>query len=228
MESGEGLLGELTAGEEEGGGQMRRSLQSTLESIDSLLKKIDQGQGTLGLLFNDPSLAHRVEGAVEQLEGAVAAFEGGSGILPALLHAEAMRLRFTGLLDNLEGTTGNINGLVAELREGEGLLSKLLMDKEYGDKVSGDLERMIENLTLVSEKLNSGDGSIATLINDPAVSDALNDILVGVDESKFLRWLIRNRPKSGTQQRYEEEVEAMEAEGIEPPPLNAADPGGGR
>ena len=197
MERGEGLLGELTAGEEEGGGEIRDSLRSTLVSVDSLLAKIDQGEGTLGLLLNDPTLAHRLTDVVGRLEVTVAAFESGDGILPALLHDAEMRDSFKGLLANLEGTTGKVDALVADLREGEGLLNKLLNDKEYGDKISGDIEQLIENLTLVSEKLNSGDGTVAYLLNDPAVYEALNDILVGVDESKFLRWLVRNRQKSG-------------------------------
>ena len=68
----------------------------------------------------------------------------------------------------------------------------------------------------IAEKLNSGEGTVAQLVNDPAVYEALNDILVGVDESKFLRWLIRNRQKKGIEERYEDEVERMEDEGITP------------
>ena len=45
----------------------------------------------------------------------------------------------------------------------------------------------------------------------------------------FLRWLVRNRQKRGIKKRYHEEVEALEAAGIEPEPLAAAEerPGGG-
>ena len=32
----------------------------------------------------------------------------------------------------------------------------------------------------------------------------MNDILVGINESKFLRWLIRDRQRSGIQKRYED------------------------
>jgi phospholipid/cholesterol/gamma-HCH transport system substrate-binding protein len=226
MERGEGLLGELVTSGEEGAGEVRRSLDSTLASIDSLVAKIDRGEGSLGVLINEPDLVTRVTSAVERLEATVAAFEGGEGILPALLHDAELRDRFTGLLGNLETTTGSLDSLVVELREGEGLLNKLLTDEAYAAKVSGDLERLIENLRLVSEKLNSGEGTVAQLLNDPAVYEAVNDILVGVDNSKFLRWLIRNRQKSGIEERYHDEVEEMEDQGIEPPPLDEP-PGAG-
>ena len=33
----------------------------------------------------------------------------------------------------------------------------------------------------------------------------MNDIIVGVDESAMLRWLVRNRQKKGIEERYEAE-----------------------
>lgn len=226
LERGEGIVGELTSGGEEGD-QQRASLRSTLESIESLLRKIDEGHGTVGRLFNDDTLALRVESIVGRLETTVEAFESGEGILPSLLHDAETKARFDRVLAELETTTGEIGTTVAELREGEGLLKKLLTDKEYGDRISGDLEKLIGNLATVSDKLASGDGTAAQLINDPEVVEALNDILVGVDESRFLRWLIRNRQKKGLEERYKEEVEQMEAEGLEPPPLEPKRGSGG-
>jgi phospholipid/cholesterol/gamma-HCH transport system substrate-binding protein len=226
LERGEGIVGELLVEGEEGD-QQRTSLKGILVSIENLLEKIDEGQGTLGRLFNDDTLALRVESIISRLEITMAAFETGEGLLPGLLHDAETKARFDRVLTQLENTGSEVSDAIAELREGEGLLHKLLTDKAYGDKISGDLERLIENLTLVSEKLSSGDGAVAQLIGDPQVYEALNDILVGVDESKFLSWLIRNRQKKGIKVRYEDEVDAMEAQGLEPPPLKPTAEAGG-
>jgi hypothetical protein len=43
------------------------------------------------------------------------------------------------------------------------------------------------------------------LISDPSVYESVNDILIGINESKLLRWLIRNRQQSGIQKRYDTE-----------------------
>jgi len=226
LERGEGIVGELIVGGEEGD-QQRASLKGTLESIESLLGKIDQGQGTIGHLLNDDTLALRVESIISRLEATLTAFESGEGILPGLLHDAETKARFDRVLTQLERTGSEVSNAVAELREGEGLLNKLLTDKEYGDRITRDVERLIQNLTLVSEKLASGDGTLARLIDDPQVYEAFSDILVGIDESRFLSWLIRNRQKKGIEVRYEDQVEAMEAQGIEPPPLEAAEGSGG-
>lgn len=203
MEEGEGLLGELTVGDEKGE-KITDSLHSTLASLDSILSKIDRGEGTLGRLFNDPTLAERTESAVARLESLLDSFESGEGLLPDLLNDPELSDRFAGAVGNLETTTGELGDLVAEVRQGEGLLNKLLTDEEYAAKVSSDLEQMMENLRLISEKINSGDGTVAQLVNDPSVYQALNDIIVGVNESRLLRWLIRNRQKKGIEVRYEE------------------------
>ena len=43
---------------------------------------------------------------------------------------------------------------------------------------------------------------------------------IGVNESRILRWLIRNRQKKGIERRYKDEVKAIESEGGTPPPLD--------
>ena len=62
--------------------------------------------------------------------------------------------------------------------------------------------------------------SDATLDNleaaDPQVYEAMNDIIVGIDESKMLRWLVRNRQKSGIKVRYEDQIEGQEGPGPAP------------
>ena len=64
-------------------------------------------------------------------------------------------------------------------------------------------------------KLNAGQGTAGKLINDPAVYESINDILIGINESKMLRWLIRDRQQVGIDKR----VQAQQAA---PPPPPAA------
>ena len=57
------------------------------------------------------------------------------------------------------------------------------------------------------------------LIDDPSVYEAINDVIVGVDESRLLRWLVRNRQKTGIKNRYREEQQVADegAAAVEPP-----------
>ena len=53
------------------------------------------------------------------------------------------------------------------------------------------------------------------MISDPSVYESVNDILIGINESKLLRWLIRNRQQAGIEKRVEE---VQKVPGTTPPP----------
>jgi hypothetical protein len=80
---------------------------------------------------------------------------------------------------------------------------------------------MVDQLNEVSLKLTRGEGAVAKLLNDPQIYDAVNDIIIGVNESRILRWLIRNRQKKGLETRYDDTRKEMQEEGVKPPPLDA-------
>jgi hypothetical protein len=98
-------------------------------------------------------------------------------------------------------------------------------DEEYGRQVAEQVREFVQRLNEISQKVSEGEGSASKLINDPQVYEAVNDILVGVNESRLLRWLIRNRQKKGIEKRYEETKEAIEAGGGTPEPLGPHHPG---
>ena len=211
LERGEGILGELTM-ETETGERARASLLATLDSVEGIAAKIESGDGTLGRLINDRSLAASLEESAARFDRVLERFESGEGALPALLSDPATREQVRQTLDNLDTASRELAALAADLRDGEGLLPTLVNDPEYGREVAAELREMIHNLNLISEKLNEGDGTAARLINDPQVYEAINDVLVGIEESRLLRWLIRNRQKAGIEKRYEERQEKPQEE----------------
>jgi hypothetical protein len=61
------------------------------------------------------------------------------------------------------------------------------------------------------------------LINDPAVYESINDILIGINESQMLRWLIRNRQQKGIEKRYDAGVEQPAPPPPPPPATNKSE-----
>ncbi len=203
MERGEGILGQLTD-DSETGNEVRSKLLHILESIDGMMRKTERGEGSLGRLISDDTLAVRLEGSAERLESILELVDSGEGTLPSLLRDSSTKERLDEAITSLGTASREVSELARELREGDGLLPRLLNDEEYGGKLTTDLENLLEKLSRVAERLEGGDGTASQLINDPQVYEAIQDILVGVDESRLLRWLIRNRQKKGIEIRYEE------------------------
>lgn len=215
MERGEGLLGELVS-DPETGQKVTENLTETLNSIQRVVERIEQGEGVLPRLITDPELAHRTVAAVDRLERILTRFDEGEGLLPALLSDPASKESFTATLASLESTSQELAAFSREVRQADGLLPRLLYDEEYGREVANELRDTVERLNRLTAKLDRGEGTAGQLINDPSVYEAINDIIVGIDESWLLRWLIRNRQKAGIRERHEEALQEQPAADPDP------------
>ena len=211
MEAGEGILGELLT-DSEAGRAAKQGLVAIMEAVRDISQQIQRGQGTLGQLIMDDDLVVQLEASIDRFNGVVTSLDEGDGLVADLLHNAETRDRFQTLLENLDKTTESLSAATEQLSSGEGLLPSMLNDEEMASQILGDLRELLQNLNLVSEKLASGEGTLGRLIDDPQVYEALNDIIVGIDQSKLLRWLVRNRQKSGIEVRYHDEVERLEAD----------------
>jgi hypothetical protein len=151
-----------------------------------------------------------------RLESVLAKVDEGEGALPMLINDPASAERVRTTLANLEQTSADLSALASEVRNSDGLLQRLLLDEQYGEEVAGEIERVIERVDRLSVEITEGEGTVARLIQDPSIYESINDILVGIEESRILRWLIRNRQNAGIERRYEDAVEAGEVPPLPP------------
>ena len=219
MERGEGLLGELTT-DSESGRRLRSSIVGTTEALERIANTIESGKGPLGRLLNDKAMADQLAGSLDRFESLLTQAQEGPGLAPALLNDPTMKASFQDTLAQLNQVAKDLQGLTSGLETREGLLPRLVYDEEYGRQVTGKVQEIVDRLSEASQKLTRGEGTAAKLLNDPQIFEAVNDIVIGVNESRILRWLIRNRQKKGIERRYKDEVKAIESEGGTPPPLD--------
>lgn len=213
MERGEGLLGELTS-DSPAGRRLRESMIGTFETVERIAEKLETGKGLMPRLLNDPALSDQFAGAVDRLENLIAQAQSGPGLLPGLINDPQMKAEFDQTLATARQVVQDLQQFSTNLQSQEGLLPRLVNDEAYGREMTDELRGFVRSLNEVADKVNRGEGAAAKLINDPQIYDAVNDILVGVDESPLLRWLIRSRQKKGIEKRYED----AQGQGREPAP----------
>jgi phospholipid/cholesterol/gamma-HCH transport system substrate-binding protein len=209
-EKGEGFLGEITS-ESENGQALSRSLRQTLDSVNGLMKDVRQGKGLVGRLLNDEKAGEKVLGelgsASASLNRILANVEKGTttgeGLVPALLSDPEGKKKFFAMVDSLQVTADGLASFSKDLKSGNGLLGQLVSDGDFSKEFLDDLKKLSSHLANVAAKLDSTEGTAGRLIADPAVHAAIDDILVGINESKLLRWLIRDRQRSGIKKRYD-------------------------
>ena len=239
-EEGKGFLGALTTESKEGK-ELESNLQTTLKTLNSVLHKVDAGQGLVGRLLVDPkygkdtgdSLAAAIR-SVQTVFGKIdEELKTGNGAIPALLADPEGKKKVYQLVDTLSTAAASLAKVTVQLEKGEGTIPMLLHDERLGREFSQNLREFTQRLNSISRKLDEGYGTAGKLINDPSIYDAVNDVIVGVNESKLLRWLVRDRQKSGIEKRYDAE-QAKAAAGTEsahhppPTPTPAPGPGSGR
>jgi phospholipid/cholesterol/gamma-HCH transport system substrate-binding protein len=225
IDRGEGLIGELTTTPETKQ-RITDTFLTTLNKTNAILGHVESGKGLVGRLVYDDAYATSLTGSIQEsarsLQTLVANVEGslksGQGMIPALLSDPEGKKKVFELVDNLKTTSSNLAAISASYQSGQGLVPRLMNDKVYGDQALNEFTGLLHQLNDTVAKLNRGEGTAGKLVNDPSVYESVNDILIGINESKLLRWLIRNRQQSGIQKRYDTES-SKPAPPTPPPPV---------
>ena len=222
IDRGEGLLGEMTTAPETKQ-RITDTLLTTLNKTNAALTHMESGKGAIGKLIYDDKYGEELTASIAQAARSLQAltaniqggFENGQGLVPALLHDPQGKQRVFELIENLRLTSSNLSAFTTTLQTGEGLVPRLLNDKEYGDEALVEFASLVRQLNETVSKINRGEGTAGRLITDPSMYESVNDILIGINESKLLRWLIRSRQQAGIEKRVDERKKAPVAA---PPP----------
>jgi phospholipid/cholesterol/gamma-HCH transport system substrate-binding protein len=208
-EQGEGFLGAITSNSEESE-QLGNSFNAALHSLNAILQKVQSGHGLAGKLLIDEKYGRETSeslaGAIRSVQSLLARIDEGvrtgSGAVPALLSDPEGKKKVYALVDSLATAAASLARVAENLEKGNGALPILLHDERFGKAFTGNLRDFSQRLESIGRKLDEGHGTAGKLINDPAIFDAANRLVVGVDESAILRWLLKNRQKAGIRKEY--------------------------
>jgi phospholipid/cholesterol/gamma-HCH transport system substrate-binding protein len=228
IDRGEGLLGELTTAPESKQ-RITDTVLTTLNKTNAILGHVESGKGVVGKLVYDDAYANQLMGslgsAANSLQTITADVEKGfasnQGLVPALLNDVTAKQRVYETVDNLRTTSANLAAFTAAAQTGEGLIPRLLHDKVYADQALAEFTTLVQQLNVTVAKINNAEGTAGKLIADPSLYESVNDILIGINESKLLRWLIRNRQQSGIEKRVDE---TKKMPNTTPPPVEPKAP----
>ena len=90
------------------------------------------------------------------------------------------------IMSNLNETSRELKGLVASLN----LWTKNIQEQEK-------LTKSLDHLTSVLEKIDNGQGTLGTLINDSSLYDRIDTLLSGSQRQAYVKELVRKTIKTG-------------------------------
>jgi len=135
--------------------ETKTTFVDAISRLDSIAKKVDAGEGSLGRMVNDPQLYEELSAAVANIKAISSRLEAGEGSLGKLLNDPA-------LYDHVSQVAANLEEISGRLKAGEGSLGKLLTDERFYDDASDALA----NLRDISGKVKRGEGTMGRLVND--------------------------------------------------------------
>ena len=208
LQRGEGILGQALQNPEFGKEGLRK-VEATLSNIEDITTKMRNGEGMVGRLLTDKTLSGRLDdlgNAVRDLSTILEAATRGEGALGSLTKkggdAEVA-------ITDLKEAASSLKRTAVHLESKDGLVGKLLNDEEYSNRVAARLEEVLTNLASITKKVDSGQGTLGALITDRTLYDSAEDVIAGVNDSKFARWMLRHYQKKG--------IEAVPPPESEPP-----------
>jgi len=199
-----------------------RASQTSLQNVDVLVRRLDrivaaieQGQGTVGKLINDPSMFNRLNATLSEVQQMVNEIHAGKGSVGKLIMDDELYnkanasvdklnkiidemnqgqgtigkfLKDPTLYDNANKTVAKANALMDEVNQGKGALGKIAKDEEFARK----LDKTVTNLETLTTNMNEGKGSMGKLFVDPSLYNNSDKMLV---ETRSLVQAIRENPK---------------------------------
>lgn len=167
-EAGQGLLGRLVSDT-----TLRDDGMQFIANLRMLSETLRSTDGVAGRLINDRELGNKVTQMVADLGVLIADARDGKGPLGALLRDEAMA-------KDLKELTARLNDLLGKAGDPKsGMVGMMFSDPEAG----ADLKLAIANLRQALEKINSGEGLLATLINDRDLALRLRRVFTQVSRA---------------------------------------------
>jgi phospholipid/cholesterol/gamma-HCH transport system substrate-binding protein len=177
-----------------------------LEDIRKVLLKIDQGNGAMGILLNEPleirETLHHLSLSTQKLSGMLGEIENGKGTLGALISDS---VNFQQAIMDLKTASADLKEVAGQLNSKDGTLGRLINDKEYGEALTNDLRSTMHSLANITAKIDTSRGTLGCLINDDDLFIGLQDVVLGIERSKISKWFIQNRRKSGENVRIKEQ-----------------------
>lgn len=185
-----------------GTGDLVANVLAISNSMRQLLDSVNEGHGILAELIRGPSNPQEktltlasmretlddLQKLTAKLEVAVDRVDRGQGVIGAMLspqnNGKRMVANITSASESMrtasarfEATSLQLHDLVARMDRANGLLPQLMQDQKYAGRVMSNLRRSSDDMREVLDKINSRQGTLGLLINDPSLYDKTTNLV---------------------------------------------------
>lgn len=203
LEQGEGLIGQMLKDPEFGRVGVE-SMGRTVENLERLTQDLldsradaFRGRSTVGRLLYDEALGARLDTlgtVIDRLALVMEGIERREGALGELLVDGGAAEQ---ALHDLRDTAASLKQFTATLESDRGIVGRLLHDREFSEGLASDLQATLAHARAITGKIDRGEGTLGALVNERTLHDGAEEVVTGINDSRFARWLLRHYQKKG-------------------------------
>jgi phospholipid/cholesterol/gamma-HCH transport system substrate-binding protein len=180
---------------------VQENIKGSVESLNHILKSVDQGPGYVARLLNDRGEADRLSATIDRLDQATGQLEQslasvsaiteriqkGPGLVHELLYSEDSAKTVAQIGSAADELTLALKGV----REGHGVARSLLYGDGNAEQTMGQVNQILSQVNGILSDVRAGKGTFGALLTDPSVYEDLKVLLGNVERNKSLRALVR-------------------------------------
>ncbi len=157
-----------------------KNILTITTDFKSISRKLDEGEGTLGALLNDPSLAIKLNATATDLQATLANLKQVSE------NSKRVMSNFQAFSSELNQPGNSLHDIVADTMMYKSLntsLATVQNSLKEVQKATNSLNDFTANLSKMSEQLNKKDNAIGVLLNDPATAATVKETMKNLETS---------------------------------------------
>lgn len=152
-------------------------LETLAERLNLMTESVQQGEGTLGLLFSDRELYDQLREFSDKANQVADQIASGEGDIGRLIFDDALTTEAREIMAELQRAAREIEAAIGENREG----LRQMVDSFASS--GPEIQAAIANFNEISEKINAGEGTLGKLVNDPSLFEDARRAVNQVGES---------------------------------------------
>ncbi|MFQ5670906.1 MAG: MlaD family protein [Acidobacteriota bacterium] len=207
---GESILSQLLE-DPNFGRQTLDDASQAISRINHIAERLENGEGIAGRLLGEDARAESIltdfSAVLTRIDRLTRRVEEGEGFLGQLAAPESDLLKAQ---DEFRDLVASLKGLVEGIKAGQGLAGRVLTDEEFGRRVTGRVETLTADLGEIVRKIDQGEGTLGRMINEPELYDQATDVIGGLSDRRFLKWVARRVRNKEVKARIEEYVQELE------------------
>lgn len=146
----------------------RDNIRESIASLESLLEKIDNGDGLVAALFNDQAIRDDIASSFDGLSLSMERIVNAEGTLGALITDGELR-------DDVRSTIEGMRASIEQIQSGEGAVGALIYDPE----MKNSLQRVFERTDRITADIENAKGLVGALLHDEVLKQYFEDFARG-------------------------------------------------